>query len=62
MRRPSGGAPRPDRGASAVEYGVFLAMVVAMVLGVSMVVAPTVDGTFSSAVVCMSAEGDATGC
>jgi pilus assembly protein Flp/PilA len=54
--------PRRDRGASAVEYGLLVAAIAALVVGVVFGLGNTIKGQFTQTSSCIATSGSATGC
>lgn len=53
---------RRDEGASAVEYGLLVAAIAAIIVVVVFTLGKTVSSTFSQTNTCVSGQGTGTGC
>jgi pilus assembly protein Flp/PilA len=54
--------PRRERGASAVEYGLLVAAIAALVVGVVFGLGSTIKGQFTQTSSCIATSGTGTGC
>jgi pilus assembly protein Flp/PilA len=53
---------RHDEGASAVEYGLLVAAIAAIIVGIVFLLGRNVSSTFSKTNNCIATNGTATGC